>query len=654
MKKRAVFVVYALVLVFIVFVINAAFAAPSDIGNTSVYPKPTAPTLPPAGGKYIDPTFGSEILRVTDRNDGNQIVHSYSSDGSSFNADSTRFVIRSSTEGTLLYSLDPDNFVSTRIGPLWNGISLDWTMIQWDSTDPKILYGIDQWGLKLYQYEPDTGVYTLIKDFTELLPLDQLAKDNRALSYLQKSNDDRWFSFVVGRLDGGGGTYPDKNLGVMVAYDSVTDTVYQYDFYANHGMKWIHAAVMDKSGKFVYLNKSGEGERFSWNIVDGSVEVVSDDLIQRAIGHKVTGTEALYNVDGTWDRMAILKRDLKNPQHWSFVFKPSFKDWTQVAHYSLNHWDESTIFASYYFATQQEFITLPWQSEIFQVWVDGTSLNKTRRLAHHRSEPFVGNANSYWSSPRASSSLDGRFVIYSSNWDGSDYIDTFILKVPSINPTPINTDSISHWAFDEESGVVAGDSSVNGNNATVEGAASWATGKVGGALSFDGIDDYVDVDGVSSLDNLGPLTYAVWIKPDSLTTQFIIAKDHQTKAWDVSTALSMTMTSFKFEVKGETSLVRATNWHTAVANQWQHIAVTWDGGASASGVHIYINGSEVESYRTSIDGVALSGDTGTNIRIGAREDGRFMFGGQMDEVSIYDRELSEEEVMALYDSTGNP
>ncbi len=46
--------------------------------------------------------------------------------------------------------------------------------------------------------------------------------------------------------------------------------------------------------------------------------------------------------------------------------------------------------------------------------------------------------------------------------------------------------------------------------------ARWVTGKINGALSFDGIDDYVDVGAGSSLDNLGSLTYAVWVKPDSV------------------------------------------------------------------------------------------------------------------------------------------
>ncbi|MHC4687668.1 MAG: hypothetical protein ACYTEW_25685, partial [Planctomycetota bacterium] len=66
-----------------------------------------------------------------------------------------------------------------------------------------------------------------------------------------------------------------------------------------------------------------------------------------------------------------------------------------------------------------------YREEIIQVWTDGTELNKARRLAHHRSL-----RTSYWASPRAAASMDGKFVMWSSDWEGSGYIDVFILKIP--------------------------------------------------------------------------------------------------------------------------------------------------------------------------------------------------------------------------------
>jgi hypothetical protein len=98
-------------------------------------------------------------------------------------------------------------------------------------------------------------------------------------------------------------------------------------------------------------------------------------------------------------------------------------------HISLNHSDETTIVVSQYFSGGAEVVDSPYQDEIFQVWTDGSSLSKVRRLAHHRS---IDNGN-YWAQPHAASSLDGRFIMYASNWGGSEYIDVFIIIVPTLD-----------------------------------------------------------------------------------------------------------------------------------------------------------------------------------------------------------------------------
>jgi hypothetical protein len=401
-------------------------ACDSSIGNTEVCPKPSAPTLPPAGGTYIDPAFGTEILRVTDRNNGgDQNYHSYSF-WNPFNANNTRFFIRSAGHGAQLFSFDPVNFTSQRIGNLWNGINLEWFSLCWSNSNPDILYGLKYKSQKLYQYEPDTGIYILIKDFSGILPPGDL-------TFLTKSSNDRWFSFIVGQQD--------YNSGVIGAYDKLTDTVYQYDFNATYGLTNIHSATIDKSGENVWINPNMNSDKYLWTIVTGKVEGLAyDSSSVRAKGHRAMGTQTVYHSD-EWYGSAIIKRDLNDAQNWSHIFEPpGGPDWTQAVHLSVNHSDESTIFVSSYFKTPQT-ATRPYQDEIFQVWTDGSSMIKVRRLAHHRSAH-----NSYWTQPRAASSHDGKFVMFDSNWDGSGRLDVFILKIPEEfraepTPTPNPTDT---------------------------------------------------------------------------------------------------------------------------------------------------------------------------------------------------------------------
>jgi len=56
---------------------------------------------------------------------------------------------------------------------------------------------------------------------------------------------------------------------------------------------------------------------------------------------------------------------------------------------------------------------------------------------------------------------------------------------------------ISHWKFDEGEGDIAYDS-VGSNHGTIYGA-TWTTGQINGALDFDGVDDYVNLENSSSI-----------------------------------------------------------------------------------------------------------------------------------------------------------
>jgi Concanavalin A-like lectin/glucanases superfamily len=71
---------------------------------------------------------------------------------------------------------------------------------------------------------------------------------------------------------------------------------------------------------------------------------------------------------------------------------------------------------------------------------------------------------------------------------------------------------VAAYAFDEGAGDSVADGSGNGNVGTVTGA-TWAPGRYGNALRFDGTDDVVRVPPSSSLDVASALTLSAWIRP---------------------------------------------------------------------------------------------------------------------------------------------
>ena len=92
--------------------------------------------------------------------------------------------------------------------------------------------------------------------------------------------------------------------------------------------------------------------------------------------------------------------------------------------------------------------------------------------------------------------------------------------------TGTTTGLVGHWALDETSGMTASDSSGNGNNGVLINGPAWQpAGRVAGALSFDGVNDYVSLGNPASLIPGSTMTLAGWMNLNSLSTnRFLISK----------------------------------------------------------------------------------------------------------------------------------
>lgn len=394
----------------------------AELNSVKVCPEPSPPILPGAGNSFVDPTFGTTIIQVTDiANDPNKksgttmARHNYSF-WSSFNADSTRFIINkgSSAAWTYIYSFNPTKLSVAEIGKLFPASqTLPFETLVWDRSDPDLLYGAS--GTKIYKYIPSTQTFNVYKDLTGQC---------NDIRFMNMDGTGRWFSFFC---DGAA-----DNANIVSAWDSLTDQVYSYDFAANNGIPNLHAQVIDISGTYVWVSKVPY--KISWEILTNQVVIGQKGNPDRAHGHFSQGYKKIFHADSN-DCRSIIIRDITNPDpavNWNHIFEvPGGQGACQEPHFSSNHATgiPQYVYSERYFTFNDsgKVVSAPYQQEIIKVWTDTSNLQHVQRLAHHHS--WVPSVNPYYKTPRSSVSYDDKFIMFDSNWGGSGFINVFILQI---------------------------------------------------------------------------------------------------------------------------------------------------------------------------------------------------------------------------------
>ncbi len=162
-------------------------------------------------------------------------------------------------------------------------------------------------------------------------------------------------------------------------------------------------------------------------------------------------------------------------------------------------------------------------------------------------------------------------------------------------------DLVGYWKFNEGSGSVAGDSSGLGNDGTIHGA-SWVSGSPDGstALSFDGVNDYVEVPDSSSLDITDAITIEAWIKRDVGGTGYgrIVSKENDAQSNDIGyfLQLSSTGTVRLGFANGSSTYISAIGSTVVSTGVWHHIAGVYDGNE----IRVYLDGQLDEIGRAHV------------------------------------------------------
>lgn len=226
-----------------------------------------------------------------------------------------------------------------------------------------------------------------------------------------------------------------------------------------------------------------------------------------------------------------------------------------------------------------------------------------------------------------------------------------------------HSDLVGQWLFDEGSGTVYADSSVNGNDGRIAGSAVWSTDTPTtgfanpASLSLNGTTDFVNTS-YQGIGGNAARTVAFWIKVSGpVTNHGIVAWGNSIEngaKWHIrlnSAAGNGPLGAIRTETQGDFT-IGTTNLSDG---QWHHVASVFPGGTGEVGTVLHYvdgvlegaggNGASIQEVNTNT-AVDL-------VTVGRRNQGGVLgyFPGQVDDVRIYDRALTAPEVVDLSGAT---
>ena len=161
------------------------------------------------------------------------------------------------------------------------------------------------------------------------------------------------------------------------------------------------------------------------------------------------------------------------------------------------------------------------------------------------------------------------------------------------------------------------------------------------SITFDGEDDYIKIPDSSNLVFSDELTITAWIKP-------YLCKDIDDKAGNIIGRMN---NEFRFRLNTDCQfwflIANQSNseYHTfptkANLSEWQHVAITFDNGLTK----LYKNGEYVENFTFNITSIKNSA---TPVYIGSYNETAGFFNGEMDDIRLYKRVLTQYEIKNIY------
>jgi hypothetical protein len=232
-------------------------------------------------------------------------------------------------------------------------------------------------------------------------------------------------------------------------------------------------------------------------------------------------------------------------------------------------------------------------------------------------------------------------------------------------PTPGDIALSAYWSFNTETAGITPDGSGNGNNLSLTAGASLTEGKYSsglnlpsGSQSFALIEDNLlsaDFPGASNGSPVDSFTIAAWIRLSAIEDRSpVITKEYKDKRGFEFAVKNgrLAVQIFKNETTGTSVSETGTLLET---DRWYHVAMSYSFVTDGTSViRLYLDGQEDHSVNTSV------GPQKTNnapVRVGAYEWSdtyKRFFNGMIDEVYVFNKTLSAEDLLLIMNSTSPP
>ena len=427
-----------------------------------------------------------------------------------------------------------------------------------------------------------------------------------------------------------------------VIYDDVNNIYWSF----NHDGDEIEIKYSDDEGAVWNNPATPSSARLPYNTNDFSVwwgDIDETQYIVLAVsdgGDIKVRQGVLSETDISWDTdVSVVLDETDNYSKPYITFDSSNKMWVGATYNDDSDYVFKTVVSDQ--SVNTDVSTWTWTTTPYQLSDDQTSSNVYGTLSS------LSDDDMYATFVVDTELLGCRWVDIDSTWVDTSGDPCISISGDDNNENTyfdsLNEGLIGYWKMNEASWngttdeVI--DSSEMENHGTRGGNATTVSSGFGRSGTFDQFDDYVNIPDNSSLDITEDFSISAWINPQGGSTRSIVSKRQAAGGSGYALVLGGSNEIYcQTENAGFQSSYTATS--AAPNDVWTHVVIA----RSGTSCHVYINGVDATSS------AASHSDPFTNnfdLRIGTATDTSEDYNGKVDEVRLYNRAISTEEISKI-------